>query len=196
MALFLIRTATLSVFLAFAGLCIALTPTTAYAQEVSSKEAAQEMLERLLPEPPEGFERSISPAAEGKDHPWAQAMYAFDGKKYQESGGERTQASEKDGENPVVFEVEISRVTEEEKTQLLSQIEGAPPEFEITTEEYEGHPLHVITNTESEKSYLYLFTGPFQVYMEGNAPPTSLRAALSSVDVGTLAQYRHSEFKE
>ena len=152
MTLLLTRTVISSVLLALASLCVGFTPATSYAQETSSEEVPQETLKDLLPEPPEGFERSISPAAEGKDRPWAQAVYVSN---RPESGEERTRAAEKCGDNPVVFEVEISGVTEEEKTRVLSQMKEAPPAFEITTEEYEGHPLHVITGAAHQPGIRY-----------------------------------------
>jgi hypothetical protein len=45
------------------------------------------------------------------------------------------------------------------------------------------------TNTETDKSSLYLFTDSFQVYMEGNAAPSQLQAGLRGIDLGTLERY-------
>lgn len=166
-------------------------PMTAKAQETPSKKATPETLRQLLPKPPEGFERALGPAAEGKDGPWAQAMYVLNGEQYREGKDGEIRILPK-GSGQVAFEVEISGVTEEERKRVLGQMDEAPPRFEIATEEHKGHAFYVITDTEREKSYLYLFTGPFQVYMEGNADPAHLRAALKPVDAGTLGQYRIS----
>ena len=184
-----VRTAVLTALLALS--CAALASPIAWAQESAATNATSEILEQLLPAPPEGFERTISPVPDGKNQAWAQATYLFSGEKAPDGGARRADA---DGTSPVAFEVEISGVTDEEKTQVLGRIENAPPGFTISTETYPGHDAYVITG--EGKSYLYLFAHSFQVYMEGNASPTHLRTALGSIDVGTLAQYSTADAGE
>lgn len=166
---------------------LVLFPPVAGAQTEAANTATSETLNQLLPEPPEGFERAVSPTAEGKRGPWAQAMYVFEGDRYRAGADGSTRILDHDGGEQVAFEVEISSVTEEEKAQVLGRMEEAHPTFEISTDRHGEHEVHLITG--GGKSYLYLFTSSFQVYMEGNAAPVHLREALHSIDVGALSQY-------
>lgn len=134
----------------------------------AQSKASPEALKQLLPEQLDGFERKVGMVGDRKNGPIAQATY------FGENEG-----------NQVVFEVEISSVTEEQKEEMLGELEGAPSEIK-SKESHEGHDFYVITV--DGKAFLVLFADPFHVYMEGNASPADLRTTLKLIDIDTLAQ--------
>lgn len=174
----------LLILLALVITCV--TAPEGKAQEAASQEATPELLQQLLPEPPEEFVRAMGRAYEGQGGPRAQAIYVLNGEEYRDEDGAIRLLDRNEGDQ-VGFEVKIQAVTEEQRRRELEEIESARSEIEIQTEEHEGNSFYLVSV--GEKSFLYLFMGSFQVYMEGNAAPAHLREALESIDLEALGRY-------